>query len=326
MRKRRSDIERLTVIGTGTMGHSIALNAAWMGIEVVMQGMNQSLIDQAMQGIDAKMMVLIENEAMDNSIKKKIRNNIITSTDMNEAVKNASFIIEAIPEDATLKKELFEILDHTCGEEVILASNTSGIDPASIAAGMRHPERFIVTHFWNPAHLVPLVEIVRGRHTNEQTVARARQLLQRMNKKTIVLNRSVPGFIGNRLQYALFREAQYLLEEGIASKEDIDAAVTYSIGRRLPVTGPLLTADMGGLDVFAAISDYLFKDLSNAGGSFPILKDLTMQNKLGTKTGEGYYTWDEPFTKEMNKKRENELIRFLKQDIEVKDKFNASIT
>jgi 3-hydroxybutyryl-CoA dehydrogenase len=318
-------MEQLAVIGTGTMGHSIVLNAAWMGIQVMMQGMNQSLIDQAMQGIEAKMAVLIENEVMDNSMKKKIRNNITTSTDMKEAVKNASFIIEAIPEDVTLKKELFEILDHACGEEVILASNTSGIDPASIAAGMGHPERFIVTHFWNPAHLVPLVEIVPGPQTNKPTVVKTKQLLLQMNKKVIVLNRSVPGFIGNRLQYALFREAQFLLEEGIASKEDIDAAVMYSIGRRLPVTGPLLTADMGGLDVFAAIADYLFKDLSNADGSFPILKDLTKHNKLGTKSGEGYYTWDETFTKEMNKKRENELIRFLKQDMEMNDTNNISV-
>jgi 3-hydroxybutyryl-CoA dehydrogenase len=318
-------MEQLAVIGTGTMGHSIVLNAAWMGIQVMMQGMNQSLIDQAMQGIEAKMAVLIENEVMDNSMKKKIRNNITTSTDMKEAVKNASFIIEAIPEDVTLKKELFEMLDYTCSEEVILASNTSGIDPASIAAGMGHPERFIVTHFWNPAHLVPLVEIVPGPQTNKPTVVKTKQLLLQMNKKVIVLNRSVPGFIGNRLQYALFREAQFLLEEGIASKEDIDAAVMYSIGRRLPVTGPLLTADMGGLDVFAAIADYLFKDLSNADGSFPILKDLTKHNKLGTKSGEGYYTWDETFTKEMNKKRENELIRFLKQDMEMNDTNNISV-
>ena len=135
-----------------------------------------------------------------------------------------------------------------------------------------------------------------------------------MHKKPIEVKREVPGLVGNRLQFALFREAQYLLEEGIASKEDIDAAVTYSIGRRLPVTGPLLSADMGGLDVFASISDYLFDDLSKSDRSFPTLKKLVEQKKLGNKTAEGYYEWDKDFSTRVNQAREKELIRYLKQD------------
>jgi 3-hydroxybutyryl-CoA dehydrogenase len=304
-------MEQLTVIGSGTMGHSIALNAAWMGMDVVMQCLSKAEIDQAMQGIELKLQVLKSNGLANDSIWSRI----ITTTDIKEAVKDASFIIEAVPEIVSVKQELFTMLDSICSKEVVLASNTSGIEPDAMAKDLKHPERFIVTHFWNPAHLIPLVEIVPCAQTNEPTLTRARQLLQQMQKKTIVLKRSIPGFIGNRLQYALFREAQYLLEEGIASREDIDAAVTYSIGRRLPVTGPLLSADMGGLDVFAAISDYLFKELNNAGESLPRLKGLVQQHKLGTKTGEGYYQWDAAFTNEMNTKRENELIRFLKQDI-----------
>ena len=135
-----------------------------------------------------------------------------------------------------------------------------------------------------------------------------------MHKKPIEVKREVPGLVGNRLQFALFREAQYLLEEGIASKEDIDAAVTYSIGRRLPVTGPLLSADMGGLDVFAAISDYLFEDLSKSDRSFPTLTKLVEHKKLGSKTKRGYYEWDKDFSTKVNQAREKELIRHLKQD------------
>jgi 3-hydroxybutyryl-CoA dehydrogenase len=301
-------MERLTVIGSGTMGHSIALNAAWMGMDVIMHCLCTAEINLAMQGIASKVQVLKDNGLAVDGIQERIA----TTTDMKEAVQNASFIIEAVPEVLSVKLELFTMLDSVCGEEVVLASNTSGIEPDAMAKGLKHPERFIVTHFWNPAHLIPLVEIVPCAHTNEATLNRAQQLLQQMQKKCITLKRSIPGFIGNRLQYALFREAQYLLEEGIASKEDIDAAVTYSIGRRLPVTGPLLSADMGGLDVFAAISDYLFKELSNADGSLPVLKNLVKQHKLGTKSGEGFYKWDAALIKEMNIKRETELIRFLK--------------
>lgn len=164
-------------------------------------------------------------------------------------------------------------------------------------------KRFIITHFWNPAHLIPLVEVVRGEKTSDQTTERAFQLLKAFQKKTIEVKMEISGFIGNRLQYALFREAQFLLELGVATKEDIDAAVTYSIGRRLPITGPLQSADMGGLDVFSTISDYLFSDLSNAKESSPTLKKLVQEQKLGTKTGEGYYKWNTAFSDEVIQKR-----------------------
>ncbi|MFZ2845009.1 3-hydroxyacyl-CoA dehydrogenase family protein [Psychrobacter sp.] len=194
-------------------------------------------------------------------------------------------------------------------------SNTSGFKPSALAVDMLHPARFVVTHFWNPAHLIPLVEVVKGEHTDAMTVQRAMDVLKLMNKKAIVLNKEIPGFIGNRLQYALFREAQALLDSGAASKEDIDAAVTYSIGRRLPVTGPLMSADMGGLDVFSAISNYLFEDLSTDQRSGEVLSQLVNENKLGDKTGEGFYSWAPDVSAKMNEEREQTLIYFLKNDL-----------
>lgn len=232
------------------------------------------------------------------------------------AVKNASFIIEAIPEDLSLKHRLFRDLEAICDKDTLMASNTSGLSPTQLALPLSCRERFIVLHFWDPAHLVPLVEMVRIIETSDGTVQRAMDVLRTMRKKPVILNKEIKGFIGNRLQFALFREAQYLLEQGVASREDIDAAVTFGIGRRLPVTGPLLSADMGGLDVFAAISDYLFRDLSQATAALPVLTDLVAENKLGQKSGEGFYRWDPPQSEILNKKREAELIRFLKQDID----------
>ena len=240
----------------------------------------------------------------------------ITGTDsLSEAVSGATFIIECIPENLALKNDLFVKLDEMCNEGVILATNTSGLSPSLIGLNLKHPQRTLATHFWNPAHLIPLVEVLRSKFTNDHTFKRAIDLLKFMNKKPIEVKKEVPGMVGNRLQFALFREAQFLLEQRIASKEDIDAAVTYGIGRRLPVTGPLLSADMGGLDVFASISDYLFKDLSNVDQSFGKLRDLIAQGHFGQKNGEGYYSWNEKFTAEMNYKREEQLIQFLKDDI-----------
>ena len=307
-------MENLTIIGSGTMGHSIALSAAWAEINVKMYGLDEIEIEKGLLGIKNKLTVLLQNGLITFRDFENIKARITGSHSMEDAAEGASFIIECIPEDLGMKQELFRYLDKICAADVILASNTSGLSPSLISAGTLHPERIIVTHFWNPAHLIPLVEVLRAQKTNDSTFARAMELLRIMNKKPIEVKKEVPGMVGNRLQFALFREAQYLLEEGIASKEDIDSAVIYSIGRRLPVTGPLISADMGGLDVFASISDYLFEDLSKADRAFPTLNKLVAQNKLGDKTGEGYYLWDNDFSLEMNRSRERELIRFLKQD------------
>ncbi|CAG9623239.1 3-hydroxyacyl-CoA dehydrogenase family protein [Sutcliffiella rhizosphaerae] len=312
-------MERIAVLGCGTMGHSIALNAAWVGLSVKMQGISDSDLEQGWTNMLKKLEVMIDNGVLSQEEASKLKDNIQLTTSVEEAVKDATFVIEAVPEDIELKIELFHKLDALCAPDVILASNTSGLSPTEIASKTNDPERTVVTHFWNPAHLIPLVEVVRGEKTGDEAVKRSFQLLKLMKKKPIEVKKEVSGFVGNRLQYALFREAQYLLEEGIASKEDIDDAVTYGIGRRLPVTGPLLSADMGGLDVFSAISDYLFGHLSNAGESLPILEMLVAEQKLGDKSGEGFYKWDEDFSRKYNKEREAELIRFLKKDLAVEE-------
>lgn len=310
-------MEKLSVLGAGLMGHSIALTAAWAGIEVVMQGVDESDLERAEKGLHHKLSLLHENGLIEESEMKEIRERIHTTTSLEDAVSAATFVIEAIPENLELKQGYYQHLDRLCKSEVILASNTSGLSPTAIAKNMQKPERMVVTHFWNPAHLIPLVEVVRGEKTNDNTVQRALELLHAMNKKPIEVKKDVLGSVGNRLQYALFREAQYILEQGIASMEDIDTAVTYSIGRRLPVTGPFMTADMGGLEVFDAISNYLFADLSKANQSLDTMREFVDKGKYGQKTGEGFYRWDEDYSRKMNGLREKELIRFLKQDREI---------
>ena len=310
-----NEIERLAIIGSGTMGHTIALSAAWVGIQVKMFGLDQLDVQNGLFAVKAKLKTLFENDLINKDQQDQIIENIIGTDSLSEAVSGATFVIECIPEVLELKNDLFIKLDKMCNEEVILATNTSGLSPSLIGLNLKYSHRTLATHFWSPAHLIPLVEVLRAEFTNDNTFNRSIELLKFMNKKPIEVKKEVPGMVGNRLQFALFREAQFLLEQGIASKEDIDAAVTYSIGRRLPVTGPLLSADMGGLDVFASISDYLFKDLSNANHSSRKLKDLINTGHFGQKNGEGYYSWNEKFTEEMNLKREKQLIKFLKDDI-----------
>jgi 3-hydroxybutyryl-CoA dehydrogenase len=311
-------VEKIAVIGCGTMGHSIALSAAWAGYDVKMQGIDYADIDRGLESIQVKLQVLIQNGLIDEVEAQLIKDRVETTTSIEELVEGSTFIIEAVPENIELKKEIFKQLDSLCSVDVILASNTSALSPTEIASGTNHPERTVITHFWHPAHLIPLVEVVRGNKTSDLTIKRSLELMIKMNKKPIEVKKEAPGFVGNRLQFALLREAQHILEEGIASKEDIDAAVVYSIGRRLPVTGPILSADMGGLDVYKDISNYLYSHLSTSQESTPSMSELVNENKLGNKTGEGYYKWDASFSEEVNNAREKELIRYLKQDMGIK--------
>ncbi len=310
-------MERIAVIGCGTMGHSIALSAAWAGYDVTMHGIAAEELKQALVGMESKLQVLIDNDLLTSEEAQAVRDRVTTVTTIEDAVKEATFIIEAVPERLELKQQIFKQLDELCDLSVILASNTSAISPTDIASKTKHPERTVITHFWHPAHLIPLVEVVRGSKTSDETVERSMELMNAMNKKPIEVKKEAPGFVGNRLQFALLREAQHILEEGIASKEDIDAAVLYSIGRRLPVTGPFLSADMGGLDVYTDISNYLYKDLSTAKQSTSSMQELLEAGDLGSKTGKGYYEWSTEFTDEMNTEREKELIRYVKKDREV---------
>lgn len=309
-------MEKVCVLGAGLMGHSIALNAAWQGGEVKLFGMDDADLDRARKGVAAKLATMSDCGLIVQEEIAPIERRILYTTSLSEAAADCSFVIEAVPENLQLKINLFCELDAICPAHVILASNTSGLSPTAIASQMKRPEQMAVVHFWNPAHLIPLVEVVGGERTDRETIDRAITLLRDMKKQPIEVKRDVPGFVGNRLQYALFREAQALLDAGVASKEDIDAAVVYSIGRRLPITGPLMSADLGGLDVFHAISEYLFPDLDKSDGSLPTMKSLVEGGNFGLKTGSGFYEWDDQSSAAIRARREELLIEFLKKDLD----------
>lgn len=306
--------EQLAVIGSGTMGHSIALTAAWAGMPVQVWAADLHDMNRGAAGVQEKLATLQDYQLITDAERMDIGQRIHFTTSLEACLSGATFVIEAIPENLSLKQEWYEKLDRLCGEHVILASNTSGLSPTDIACKARYKHRILVTHFWNPAHLIPLVEVVRGVETSDEAVRRAMNLLKYMDKKPVELKKDVLGSIVNRLQYALFREAQYIADMGVATIEDIDTAVRYSIGRRLPVTGPFMTADMGGLDVFDSISGYLFPDLSTHSASLPAMRALVDNGHYGQKNGRGFYEWTPAFSRQMNREREQELMDWLKKD------------
>ena len=307
-------MNKISVIGAGTMGHSIALSVAWGNIPAYIYAIDVKEVERATESILKKIETLVQSELLSERGSNQLLCNIHFTTSLDDCVKGTDFIIETVPENLMIKKEIYRLIEAIIPQYIPIASNTSGIPTSNLSVEMINPERFIITHFWNPAHLIPLVEVVPGKETSKETVEKTMEMLKRLNKKAVLVKKEVPGFIGNRLQFALFREAQYLLSEGVASKEDIDLSVTHSIGRRLPITGPLMSADFTGLDVANAISEYLYEDLCNHTKPEPTMTHFIENNQLGVKSGQGFYLWDREEVDKISERRERLLIEFLKLD------------
>lgn len=211
-----------------------------------------------------------------------------------QAAHDASLIIEAAPEVLNLKQGIFAQLEACCAPTALIATNTSGISINQLATGLKHPERFLGTHFFTPADVIPLVEVIACDHTVEAHIHNVMNLLRSVGKLPVHVRKDVPGFIGNRLQHALAREAMSLLENGVASAEDIDTVAKWALGIRLAITGPLEQRDINGLDVHHAITEYLYPDLENRQTPSQILSEKVRQGHLGVKTGQGFYDWAAP--------------------------------
>lgn len=210
-----------------------------------------------------------------------------------EAVASADMVIECILEDMALKQDTFAKLEARCRKDTIFCTNTSVMSPTEIAAKLTHKGRLVGTHFWNPAYLIPLVEVVKGNETDDAIAQTVLEFLRAAGKRAVMCNRDVPGFIANRMQHALWREAIYIVEQGIADAETVDEAVRYSFGLRLPQLAPMENADMVGLDLTQNIHAYILPHLCDSHAPSPLLKEHRERGELGFKTGKGFQTWSE---------------------------------
>lgn len=307
------NIKNVSILGTGTMGHGIALSSAMSGLNVTMYGRSDASLKRGFTAIEKDLNRLEKQGNLTDNAFKNILDKINGVKTVEEAVKDTDFIIESLAEDLNIKKDFFKKLDSLCNPNVILATNTSGLSPTKIAEVTKHPERVVVAHFWNPPQLIPLVEIVPGEKTSKSTVLKTKELIEFIGKKAVCMEKECPGFIGNRLQLALLREAMYIVEQGWAKPEEVDKAMEYGHGRRLPVTGPLMSADLGGLDIFYNISSYLFKDLCNYKEPSDIMKEKIAKGNLGSKSGKGFYNWSKEDLEKKQKERTEVLLYFLKK-------------
>lgn len=280
--------QSLVVIGAGVMGNGIAHVSAMAGFKTVLSDISSEALDGARARIEANLEKGIQLGKVARDAAQDALDRLSLETDFTKAVGDAQIVIEAVPEKMELKQSIFETLGRLCGPEVMLGTNTSSLPITAIAAAARYPERVVGLHFFNPVHIVRLLEIITAVQTDDATLERARALGEALEREMIVV-RDSPGFATSRLGLVLGLEAIRMLEAGVASAEDIDRAM--ELGYRHPM-GPLKLTDLVGLDTRLKIAEALHSELG--GEQFrppPLLRQMVRAGKLGKKSGQGFYAW-----------------------------------
>ncbi len=282
------EIETVAVLGAGTMGHGIAQVCAQAGCDVRLHDVDEGAVRAGLERIRSNLDKGIERGKVSESDRDETLGRVSTVTDIAEASARADLVIEAAPESVALKERIFAEVDRAAPDHAILASNTSSISIERIARAIRSPARFVGMHFFNPVHIMALVEVVWGPETSEETRDAAVAFARRLGKAPIVV-RDAPGFASSRLGLVLGLEAIRMVEQGVASPEDIDKAM--ELGYRHPM-GPLRLTDLVGLDVRLGIAEYLHEQLGSEAFAPPeLLRRMVAEGRLGKKSGQGFYTW-----------------------------------
>ena len=305
---------KIAVIGAGLMGHGIAQAFAQKGWSVGLFDLSDALLDRAVQGVRENLATFVEIGLESQSGAAQALGRITPSTDLAAAAQGAELVMEAAPEDLDLKRSLFKQIDDVAEPGAILASNTSMLPISDFGSEVADPGRLVITHWFNPPHIVPVVEVVSGRSTRDQTRDRVFAILEEIGKTPVVVRREVPGFLVNRIQTAMFREVLSLLESGVASAGDIDKAVQGSFGLRLSVQGVLRTMDLAGLDLMLKGCSYLFGEIASNTDAPQILKDKVSLGDLGAKSGRGFFSYDQApgGAGSPARERDKALLRILK--------------
>jgi 3-hydroxybutyryl-CoA dehydrogenase len=303
----------VAVLGTGMMGPGIAVGMARAGHTVALYGRTPASLERGFATADSMLGILAEGEVISRPEADQARSRIRGTTDLRDAAAPAAVVCESIVEDLDVKRRTFAELEGYVGVDTILATNTSGLPITEIAASLRRPERALTAHFWNPPHLMPLVEIVKGERTADEYVERMRTLLGEAGWSPVVLSRDVPGQLGNRLQHAVYREAFHIIQEGIASPEDVDIAIKNGPGLRWPVYGLIEHADMVGLDMMDAIDSYLFAALAADRTTPPVVRQRVANGDLGVKSGRGFFEWTDERARAVRAVRDRFLLERLKE-------------
>ena len=282
---------KFAVIGTGNIGYCEATLTIGNGFETILVGRTESSRQKALEGIKNNFDVLIKNNLATGHNKEKSLE-LLTLTDDYSLLKDVDFIFEAVSEDINIKYSVYEKLEEIVKESTIIASCTSAITADTLAKNAKHKGRFIVAHPFQPAHLLPLVELVGNENTTSDILDNAKNILEKLQRQVVVLNKNIDGFIVNRLAQAMFRESLYMIEQGIASVADIDKSIKYAVGMRYASIGLLEYFDDVGFPLEKSIASTVYPSLCSVSKPQQIVLDGIKNNKIGRLSNEGLYDWD----------------------------------
>jgi 3-hydroxybutyryl-CoA dehydrogenase len=303
---------KLGIIGAGLMGHALAQLFAMQGNPVALFDNNQSVLESAPERIRNNFGTFLELGLAAPEDVEHCLGLISLRPSLRDAAQDSEIIIEAASEKLSVKQKIFSEIEGYVGPETLLCTNTSAISITQIAEPLKRKERLVGTHFWNPPHIVPCVEVIRSAYTSDEVFETVYDFMKNAGKKPVKVLKDVPGFLGNRMQHALWREATSLVQAGIASPEDIDAVVKFGFGLRMPFLGPLETADLAGLDLTHDVQLYLFPFLENAATPLPILEEKLSDGKLGVKSLEGFHQWSQEEVERVIQARDLVLLKIAK--------------
>jgi 3-hydroxybutyryl-CoA dehydrogenase len=307
-----SEIQRTAVIGGGWMGSGFAQIMATAGCSVRVMDVSERQLESCLLRARDGLSTFVEHEMLAEDEVEAIMGRIEVTTSMEAAVLDTQFVIEAVAEKLDVKQEVFEQMDRLSPPDAILATNTSGLKVTDIAARMQHPERAVGSHFFYPPFLIPLVEVGYGDRTSDEVVSTTVAFWKRCGKETVVVRKDSNGFLVNRLQSALAREAMSLVENGVASVIDVDRAIRYGIGIRMPFMGILEQRDWGGLDVHCYAADSIYPTLDKSTKPLPIIAERVARGETGVKAGKGFYDWTGKDMDALRQKKFDYLIRLFK--------------
>lgn len=298
----------LAVLGAGLMGIGIACHFARHGHRVRLYDTDPSRLAEVPAVTAAILHELQESGQFDAAHQQAVLARLAGTTSLSDLAES-TLLIEAIPERLPLKHALYAQLETLIADDAIIASNTSGLPPDSLAAGMRHPQRLLIAHFWHPPHFIPLVEVVPGSATRPELPALVSDFFTRAALEAVVLQRAAPGFVGNRLQFALLREALHIVHSGIASPEVVDRVMRASLGRRYAMVGPLEAADMTGLATVLDICQHLLPELAGDAQMMELVAEKVARGETGARSGQGFYRWDTARMARIQSRRQH-LLRY----------------
>lgn len=296
-------IQRVAIIGLGTMGPGMAARLARGGIEVVAYDIAPEAIERA------RAMMTAADGVLDNlGIAASDGGSVRFTGELEDAVRGADLVIENVPEKEEIKASVYKQIEGMISSDTIVASDTSGIPISKLQAHISNPARMVGMHWSNPPHIIPMIEVIGGEQTAQETVAAIRDFIRSLGLLPVLLKKDVPGFVENRVLYALLREVVDLVERGVIEPEDIDTCVSWGIGYKLAVVGPMALLDMAGMDIYHSVSSFLNEDLCDRKDVAPLVTKQMAAGKLGIKSGEGVYSYTPEKIAQLQPERARKLV------------------